>query len=88
MRSVLDIGMIASGWQKFQSPKGDSTFTITHGAMTFVVDVYGNVISPAGTSLDFLHSDPMVGNQTGFTGTVKDFITVDPSMDSPGSHLW
>jgi hypothetical protein len=85
MRSVQDISMFPNYGQKFQSPKGDSTFSIVHGTTTFIVDVNGFVISPTGSPLDYFHSDIMTGLQSGYSGTVKDFLTVDPSMDSPGS---
>lgn len=85
MRSVQDISMFANYGQKFQSPKGDKTFSIVHGATTFIVDVTGSVISPVGVSLEYVHTDMMTGIQSGLTGMVKDFLTVDPSMDSPGS---
>ena len=88
MRSVLDIGIISSGAQKFRSPRGDSTFNIMHGATVFTVDVWGNVISPPNVPLDYILSDVMIGNQSGYSGTVKDFLTVDPFLDSPGSKLW
>ena len=86
MRTV--ISNFASGTQKFSSGHGDSSFMITHGVIVYTVDVYGNVLSPAGAALDYNHSDTMQGLQSGFVGRVKDFLTVDPSMDSPSSKLW
>ena len=88
MRSIIDSMAFASGGKKFNSGRGDNTYTIVHGAIIFVVDALGNVITPVGTPLDYVHTDPMKGNQSGVTGTVKDFLTVDPFMDSPGSKLW
>jgi len=88
MRSVADVSQFASGSQKFNSGKGDKTFTIHHGSETFVVDVYGNVLSPVGVPLDYDHSDLMTGNQSMYTAEVKNFLTVDPFMDSPGSKIW
>jgi hypothetical protein len=88
MRSLIDAMSFGSGGKKFNSGRGDTTYTITHGAVTYVVDAQGNVITPAGTPLDYAHSDVMVGNQSGVTGKVRDFLTVDPSMDSPGSKIW
>lgn len=86
VRSIQDVGMFPIYGQKFQSPKGDSTFTITHGSTTFVVDTAGHVMYPLGEPLVYEHSDPMRGNQSQYTATVKDFLTVDISLDSPGSR--
>jgi len=86
MRTV--VSNFASGTQKFSSGHGDSSFMITHGIIVYTVDVYGNVLSPAGVTLDYNHLDTMQGLQSGFVGRVKDFLTVDPSMDSPASKLW
>ena len=86
MRTV--ISSFASGTQKFSSGHGDSSFMITHGVIVYTVDVYGNVVSPVGATLQYDHCDTMQGLQSGFVGKVKDFLTVDPSMDSPASKLW
>jgi hypothetical protein len=88
MRSLIDAMSFASGGKKFNSGRGDTTYTIIHGTVTYVVDQQGNVITPTGTALDYVHSDCMMGNQSGVKGTVKDFLTIDPSMDSPGSKIW
>jgi hypothetical protein len=88
MRSVIDMDTFADRNKKFQSPKGDTTFTIAHGAVMFVVDQKGNVISPIGMPLDYSHDDFMKGNQSGIIMKVKDFLTVDVSMDSPESRNW
>lgn len=74
--------------QKFQSPKGDTTFTIAHGDLMLVVDVKGNVISPVNTPLQYDHEDFMRGNQSGIIAKVKDFLTVTPEMDAPNSIPW
>lgn len=87
-RSLIDTMAFASDGQKFNSGKGDSTFLIQHGEISFRVDNKGNVLFPVGTPLDYVHTDPMQGVQSGIQGTVKDFLTVDPSMDAPGSKLW
>ena len=86
MRTV--VSNFASGTEKFSSGQGDSTFHIWTAAGLFTVDNYGNVLVPAGTPLTYCHSDKMKGAQSGFTGRVKDFLTVDLSMDSPSSKLW
>jgi hypothetical protein len=88
MRSVIDIGQFPSGDAKFNSGKGDFTFTIWHDSMMFVVDATGSVVLPAGATLVYCHSDKMQGNQSSYVATVRDFLTVDPSMDSPGSKVW
>jgi len=88
MRSVIDALAFGSHGKKFNSGRGDTTYTIIHCTVTYVVDTKGNVITPAGTPLDYIHSDVMVGNQSGVKGKVKDFLTVDPAMDSPGSKIW
>ena len=80
--------MISNYGQKFQSPRGDTTFTITHNGVEIIVDIDGLVISPPGQPLDYYHTDGMVGNQSGFTGIVKDFLTVTPELDTPPSIPW
>jgi hypothetical protein len=88
MRSVIDVSQFASGTAKFNSGKGDFTFTIWHDSEMFIVDAYGDVVLPSGATLAYCHSDKMQGNQSGYTATVKDFLTVDPSMDNSASKLW
>lgn len=88
MRSVVSISGFADRGKKFQSSGGDSDFTITHGVSNIVVDTHGQVLSPPHATLEYVHDDPMVGNQSGLAGTVRDFLTVDPSMDSPESKVW
>lgn len=88
VRSVTNISGIADRGKKFQSRGGDSDFTIVHGMTSYIVDIYGRVLFPVHATLEYEHSDSMTGNQTGQTGTVADFLTVDPSMDSPGSKVW
>lgn len=85
MRSILDISNMSNYNQKFQSPKGDNTFTIFHDSITFIVDTKGNIISPANTILDYKLTDIMEGNQSGYTGIVSDFLTTTPDLDSPSS---
>lgn len=85
MRSILDISTIPNHNQKFQSPKGDSTFTIFHDSITFTVDTKGTVISPANTVLNYKLTNIMTGNQSGYTGIVSDFLTTTPDLDSPSS---
>ena len=86
MRTV--VSNFATGTQKFTSGRGDASFMITHGVIVYTVDIYGNVLSPVGATLDYDHSDTMQGLQSGVIGRVKDFLTVDPSMDSLASKLW
>lgn len=88
MRSVIGVGNFPGVNDKFFSPKGDTLFTITHGATEYVVRANGKVLSPPNATLDYSLTDEMVGVQSGFTGIVRDFLTVDPSMDSPGSGSW
>jgi hypothetical protein len=88
VRSVTDISGIADRGKKFQSRGGDEDFTIVHGITTLIVDIYGRVLFPVNSILEYEITDSMTGNQTGQAGTVKDFLTVDPSMDSPGSKVW
>lgn len=88
MRSIIDVNQFASGAAKFNSGKGDFTFTIWHNSEMFIVDAYGNVVLPLETTLDYCHSDKMQGNQSNYTATVKDFLTVAPEMDNPASKLW
>jgi hypothetical protein len=82
MRSILDISNLPNQEQKFQSPKGDSTFTIFHGTITFIVDVLGKVISPVGTPLSYNLTDMMEGVQSGYLGVVSDFLTTTADLDS------
>ena len=86
MRTV--VSNFASGTEKFSSNQGDSSFLIIHDGVAYTVDVYGNVLSPVGGTLAYCHSDPMQGIQSGINGTVKDFLTVSPDIDSPASKLW
>lgn len=88
MRSIVGTNGFADRGKKFQSSGGDLDFTITHGISVFVVDIHGQVLSPPLATLEYVHDDPMVGNQSGLVGTVRDFLTVDPSMDSPESKVW
>lgn len=88
MRSVIQTPIFSDERRKFNSGCGDKTFTIIHGKTTFVVDASGNVITPEGVPLDYTHEDPMKGNQSGRAGKVRQFLTVDPEMDTPGSKIW
>jgi hypothetical protein len=88
MRSVQEVTELSSRGQKFQSPRGDTTFTIAHGDLMLVVDTKGNVISPTDTLLQYDHEDFMRGNQSGIIAKVKDFLTVTIEMDSPSSIPW
>ncbi len=86
MRTIQGVTMLSENNKKFQSPKGDTTFTIAHGTLRLVVDVLGNVISPANTPLQYSHEDFMKGNQSGIIAKVKDFLTVTPDLDEINSN--
>jgi len=88
MRAVIQGSGFPDGPAKFNSGHGDITFTIVTNSGDYIVDIYGNVISPVGGILNYTHNDLMTGNQSGITAPVKDFLTVDPTMDSPGSRIW
>ena len=88
MRSLVNTNGFADRGKKFQSSGGDLDFTITHNSTTFVVDTHGEVLSPLHATLVYVHDDTMVGNQSGITGKVRDFLTVDVTMDSPESKVW
>lgn len=90
MRSVDDVGGIPVVGQKFICPlrRDGGPFTINTQEGTLRVTPGGHVLDPPGTQLMYQHTDTMSCTQDGFIGTVKDFLAVDPSMDTPGSINW
>lgn len=90
MRSVQDAGGIPSRGQKFTCPyKSDAgPFIISTQAGPLRVTSRGEVLDPPFAPLVYQHTDQMSCEKDGFSGTVKDFLTVDISMDIPGSINW
>lgn len=90
MRSVDDVDGIPVVGQKFFCPfrRDAGPFVINTQAGSLRVTPRGQVLDPQGAELMYQHTDTMSCEKDGFTGTVKDFLTVDPSMDTPGSINW
>jgi hypothetical protein len=91
MKSVQDVSMLPSLNQKFMCPVGttNGTFTIFNSTVgQEVVDCGGTVLDPPMSTLFYSHQDTMVCNSCGYTGRVTQFLTVDPSMDTPDSIAW
>jgi hypothetical protein len=90
MRSIQDVSKIATVGTKFSCPKSNSDlFTIMSVEYgMFVVDYQGNVIDPAGTPLNYKLTDNMTCNECGLVSTVRNFLTVDPFMDSPQARVF
>lgn len=89
MRSIQDINMISPRGQKFQCPRSESNlFTIYTLHQVFTVDKYGKVLDPPGMELDYTHEDSIHCETCHLSSTVRNFLTVDSSLDSPRSQPW
>jgi hypothetical protein len=90
LRNVIDAGRFPLKGMKFSCPRSEpsNTFLITTKVDSFTVNVWGYVLDPKGVPFDYSHDDVMTCQQCHLIGKVRDFLTVDPSMDAPGSIAW